>query len=346
MPEGASKTIETEKTAAGFIDRETGFSQTAREKLKRELGPQILGYLGDPTVIEIMVNSDGRLFVQKLGEPAILCGQVPATQVQAVLETVAAFCKRTINPTNPILETELPFYGSRLLGVVPPVTIAPKMTIRKPALKIFTLEDYVADGIMTPAQKDILSVAARERKNIVVVGGTGTGKTTLTNAILEMMERMTPHHRFLIVEDTRELQCRAANRDFYKTNPPFVTMEVILKTLLRDKPDRIIVGEVRGGEALQMLKLWNTGHPGGICTVHANSARGGLLRLEQCVQEVSTNPQRIVIGEAVDLVVYIGLDDQHRRRVQEIIAVEGVANDDYILSDCEQTLSKKIKEAC
>jgi type IV secretion system protein VirB11 len=218
----------------------------------------------------------------------------------------------------PILSAELPETGERFLGVLPPVVRAPSFAIRKRALRILTLAHYVADGVMTEDQAAFLRLAVRERLNIVVAGGTSTGKTTLANALLD--EIAETRDRVLILEDTVELQCRSDDHVSMRTEPGVSTMADLVRATLRLRPDRIVVGEVRGSEALDLLKAWGTGHPGGIATVHAGSARGALTRLEQLVQEVSVTVPRALIAEAVNVIVFIA-GRGRARRVREIARV-------------------------
>ena len=168
-------------------------------------------------------------------------------------------------------------------------------------MNIIGLDRYVADGILTAGQADFLRRAVRERQNILIAGGTSTGKTTLANALLA--EIAATGDRVLVLEDTIELQCAA--RDHVRTRAGVVSMQELVRATMRLRPDRVIVGEVRGGEALDLVKVWGTGHPGGIATIHAGSALGALLRLEQLILEVAVNPPRALIAEAVNVVVHI-----------------------------------------
>ena len=204
-------------------------------------------------------------------------------------------------------------------------------SIRKPAERLYRLADYVGDGLMSPDAARILSLAVVERRNIVVAGGTSSGKTTLANALLAEMAGLD--ERVILIEDTRELQSPAADTVALRTRAGAVSMADLLRSTLRLRPDRIIIGEVRGPEALDMLKAWNTGHPGGIATVHANSAPAALTRIEQLVQEAVVTVPRRLIAEAVDLIVFIsgrGL----QRRIASIVRLTGVDPDgDYALVD-------------
>jgi type IV secretion system protein VirB11 len=302
------------------------------ESMKRQLGA-FCPLLGERDVIELMLNADGKLWVDRLGQPMKAVGKIAASAAESFIATVASTLRSAVTRENPILECELPaeppFDGSRFEALIPPVVSAPVFTIRRKASAVFTLEEYERQGIMTDWQRAAIESAVAERRNILVVGGTTTGKTTLTNAIIDQMVQATPHHRLVIIEDTAEIQCAAPNAVVMRATDT-VDMQRLLKATLRLRPDRIIVGEVRGGEALAMLKAWNTGHPGGVCTVHANHARAGLTRVEQMIAEVSQTPMRALIAEAVNLIVSIvRTDTAPGRRIQEVVAVNGFGDGDY-----------------
>ena len=193
---------------------------------------------------------------------------------------------------------------------------------------VFTLKDYAEKGIMTASQRTAIEAAALNRKNILIVGGTGTGKTTLTNSVINYMVDVCPDDRFVIMEDTRELQCTAKNAVLMRSVDQ-ADMTRLLKTTMRLRPDRILVGEVRDGAALALLKAWNTGHPGGVATLHANSGAAGLIRMEQLVAEASPAPMQSLIGEAVDLIVSIERC-AGGRRINEVLHVEGYDGQRYI----------------
>lgn len=305
-------------------------AERARTKMMRDLGPQICGFLTEPRVIEVMLNQDGSLWVERLGEPMMLAGSLSQTAAEALIGTVAAILKTTVTRERPILECELPFDGSRFEALVPPVVSRPVFTIRRKATQVFTLADYVSQGVMTPAQQSVIETAIADRQNILVVGGTGTGKTTLTNAILDGMSRLAPDDRLVIIEDTNELQCSAANHVVMRATAD-VSMQQLLKATLRLRPDRIVIGEVRGPEALALLKAWNTGHPGGVATVHANDGRAGLLRIESLVGEASVSPMQQTIATAINVVVVIGKTPQGRR-IQEVLKVEKFDGQNYVTS--------------
>ncbi len=287
-------------------------------KIKAELGREVIAALEDDEIIEIMLNSDGSLWVERLGHGMVKV-EKHNTSAQAAIHTIASYLNTNVTVENPILECELPLDGSRFEALVPPVVTRPSFTIRKKAKLIFTLDDYVSNNIITPTQKEVIDRAIIERKNILIAGGTGSGKTTLTNAIIDSMVHHTPDDRIIIIEDTAEIQCSAKNNVIFRATEN-AEMIRLLKATMRFRPDRILVGEVRGGEALMLLKSWNTGHPGGIATVHANSANAALTRIEQLVAEATTANSKTIIAEAINIVIFIAKTN-HGRKVQEIIEV-------------------------
>jgi len=308
-----------------------------RTMLRTAMGPAIAAALADPAVIEIMVNPNGVLRLDRLGEGRIDTGaRLEPAEAERIIRLVASHIRAEVHAGAPVISAELPPHedgqaGERFEGLLPPVATAPCFSIRKPASKIYTLLDYVADGVMAPAQAATLRRAVIERKNILVAGGTSSGKTTLANALLAEMAALD--ERVILIEDTRELQCAAADTVALRTKLGVVTMADLVRSTLRLRPDRIIVGEVRGGEALDMLKAWNTGHPGGIATVHANSAHAALYRLEQLIAEgVITVPRRL-IAEAIDIVVFIR-GRGTGRRIETVAEVRGFdSNGDYAVTD-------------
>lgn len=325
-------------TDEGRIQARDESSRRLAESMKRQLGV-FCQLLSERDVVELMLNADGRLWVDRLGQSMAAVGALPVSAAESFIATVASTLRGTITRENPILECELPqqppFDGSRFEALIPPVVSAPVFTIRRKASAVFSLEDYERQGIMTVWQRAAIEMAVAERQNILVVGGTTTGKTTLTNAIIDQMVKAAPDHRLVIIEDTAEIQCAAPNAVIMRATDT-VDMQRLLKATLRLRPDRIIVGEVRGGEALAMLKAWNTGHPGGVCTVHANHARAGLTRIEQMIAEVSQTAMHALIGEAVDLIVAIvRIDTAPGRRISEVVAVNGYADGAYRFANLE-----------
>ncbi len=298
-------------------------------KLRREMGPIVCAAMDDLTVVEVMLNPDGTVWTDKLGVGMQYLCDMPDVQALQMLGTVAHMLGTVVNADNPKVEGELPGDGSRVEGVIPPIVPRPSFNLRKKASAVFSLEQYIQSGRALQKDVEIIRDAVRTRKNILVVGGTGTGKTTFVNAIINEIKLLTPKHRLLILEDTQELQCAAENFVAMRTNDN-ISMQDLLKITMRQRPDRIIIGEVRGKEALDMIKAWNTGHPGGVCTVHANDARAGLLRIEQLISEVSETPMRELVAEAIDIVVFLVRDPKIGPKLSELISVEGVKDGDYV----------------
>jgi len=293
------------------------------EKLRRELGPAVLAALEDPDVTEVMLNPDGGLWVESQRQGMRDTGrQMPAMQAENLIGTVAAMLGTVVNASAPIVEGELPLDGNRFEGILPPVSMAPVFVIRKRPSVLYTLEDYVHAEILDAAQAEILRAAVRARQNLVIAGGTTSGKTTLANALIAEMVRLgDPAQRIVIIEDTRELQCTARNAVQLHTGD-VADLTRLTRVTMRLRPDRIIIGEVRGGEALALLKAWNTGHPGGVTTIHANSAVAALMRLDSLIQEAGVPPQPRLVAEAVNLVVFIARTPEGRR-VRELATVAG-----------------------
>lgn len=305
----------------------------ASEKLRRDLGPTILEALADPKTVEVMRNADGRLWQERLGESMKIIGTLSEARAEAVIKTIAGYHGREVTRLKPVLEAELPLDGSRFAGQLPPVVSSPTFAIRKRAIAIFTLAQYVEAGIMTAGQCAVLVQAIADHRNILVTGGTGSGKTTLVNAIIHEMVRHDPKERLVIIEDTGEIQCAAENCVQYHTTLD-VSMTQLIRTTLRMRPDRILVGEVRGPEALDLLMAWNTGHEGGAATVHANHARAGLDRLALLISMHPEAPRPIepLIGDAVHIVVHIARTPGGRR-IERLLEVSGFRNGEYLTKE-------------
>lgn len=293
--------------------------------IKTHFGKKQLALLFDDDVIELMLNSDGSLWVERFGLPMKIESKLTNTQATLLIKSLASYHDIHIRKDNPILECEFPIDGSRFCGVMPPVSpVAPIFALRKKAIRVFSLDDYFGVGIISKNQFDVLRESIINKKNILIVGGTGSGKTTLANAFIKEIAINCIHERIFIIEDTNEIQCESPNAVILRSNID-TPIPNILKATLRLRPDRIIVGEVRGGEALTLLKAWNTGHTGGIATIHANDAKLGLKRLESCISEASLTIDHELIAESVNLVVYIEKTSTGRL-VKEIIKVKGYKN--------------------
>jgi type IV secretion system protein VirB11 len=320
-----------------MTDAPTGGRDTSAERLvcmlKTALGPHVGALLADDTVIELMLNQDGKLWADRLGTGREFTGHLlSADEAERIIKLVASSTNAECNETSPILSAEFPGTGSRFQGLLAPIVSAPVFSIRKKALMIFSLDDYVEQGVLSRSQKEVIQSAVLDKSNILIVGGTGTGKTTLANAILHEIAKTGD--RIVIIEDTLELQCSAPDTVFLRAREGLASMNDLLKATMRLRPDRIVVGEVRGCEALSLLKAWNTGHPGGCATVHANSSLGGLTRLEQLIQEAVVSVPRELIAEAINLVVHIDRFGTGRK-VRGIIRVNGVENQRYLYDKVE-----------
>ncbi|WP_426240879.1 P-type conjugative transfer ATPase TrbB [Pararhizobium sp. DWP1-1-3] len=305
-------------------------------KLQEALGDQLCIALEDASVVEIMLNPDGKLFIERLGHGVAPAGEMSAAAAEMVIGTVAHALQAEVDTDQPIISGELPMGGHRFEGLLPPIVAKPAFTIRRRASRLIPLDDYVRIGVMTDNQAATIRSAIASRLNIIISGGTGSGKTTLANAVIAEIVKAAPDDRLVILEDTAEIQCAANNAVLLHTSD-VVDMARLLKSTMRLRPDRIIVGEVRDGAALTLLKAWNTGHPGGVATIHSNTAMSALRRLEQLTAEASHQPMREVIGEAVDLIISIERTPRGRR-VRDVIHVERFVNGQY------ETQSDKLTE--
>jgi type IV secretion system protein TrbB len=331
--------------------------QRLQEKLERECGAAMMTELRDPRVMEVMLNPDGKLWRDVAGRGMEFTGHtMEPGAAESVLTTCASMLNTTVTRDNPILEGEFPLDGSRLEGIVPPIVRAPIFAIRKKATKVFTLNDYQAKGIIgaslgrRPAHPEsgeqsvyshpieAIRHAVLQRQNILIVGGTGSGKTTLANAILAEIAALCGEDRLVAIEDTMELQVTMPNSVLLRTSEA-TNMQRLLRATMRLRPDRIVVGEVRGGEALTLLKSWNTGHPGGIATIHANSAEGGLVRLAQLIYEapearnLSEKTVSSTIKEAVNLVMFIERSATAAgRSVSELMRISDFVGDRFVMN--------------
>ena len=293
--------------------------------LRHSCGPVFMDALDNPEVIEIMLNPDGTLWIEKYGQDHECISSIEPAKGRLILSQVASGLNLTVNERNPIVEGEFPLDGSRFEGTFPPIVgPGPSFSLRKKASRVFTLQEYLASGSITARVIDIIHDAVLRRWNVVVVGGTSSGKTTFVNAVIDAIASLTPSHRLIIIEDTAELQSKSPNAVFFRTSViADVDMRKLAKVSMRYAPKRILIGEVRDAAALELLKLWNTGHPGGIGTFHADSAEEALPRLEELVEEAGLGPKQKLIGRAVDLVVFMEKTPDNRRQISNILRVDG-----------------------
>ncbi len=300
--------------------------------LRTAMGASIAAWLADPQIIEVMLNPDGRLWVDRLGEGISDSGAtLTPVDGERIIRLVAHHVGTEVHAQAPRVSAELPETGERFEGLLPPVVTAPAFAIRKPAVAVFTLDDYADSGIMSRLQAAVLRDGVASRANILVAGGTGTGKTTLTNALLAEIAKTDD--RVVLIEDTRELQCQAPNLVALRTKDGIASLSDLVRSSLRLRPDRIPIGEVRGAEALDLLKAWGTGHPGGVGTIHAGSAIGALRRMEQLIQEAVVTVPRALIAETINLIAVL-VRDGAGRRLAELARVDGLdpATGDYRLT--------------
>ncbi|HCI1651768.1 TPA: P-type conjugative transfer ATPase TrbB [Pseudomonas aeruginosa] len=310
-------------------------SSTAMDRrvrmLRTAMGPLISEALADPDVVEIMLNPDRSLWVDRLSSGRAPMGhQLSEADGERIIRLVAAHVGAEVHRDRPLLTAELPETGERFEGILPPASPGPAFALRKRAVGVIPLDRYISDGMMSEGQAEFLRSAVRDRQNILVVGGTSTGKTTLANALLA--EIADTGDRVLVLEDTVELQCTAHDHVPLRTRAGVVTMTELVRSAMRFRPDRVVVGEVRGGEALDLIKVWGTGHPGGIATIHGDSAIGGLLRIEQLILEVAMHAPRALIAEAVNVIVHIAGRGQ-ARRIKSISRVLGFDGSHYQVTD-------------
>ena len=310
--------------------RAEAISRGAR-MLRTALGVHIAAWLEDPAIVDVMLNPDGRLWIDRLSNGLSDTGEyLSAADGERIIRLVAHHVGAEVHAGSPRVSAELPETGERFEGLLPPVVTAPAFAIRKPAVAVFSLDDYVRAGIMTAEQAVQLRCAVADRRNILVAGGTSTGKTTLTNALLA--EIANTSDRVVLIEDTRELQCKAPNLVALRTKNGVASLSDLVRSSLRLRPDRIPIGEVRGAEALDLLKAWGTGHPGGIGTIHAGSALGALRRLEQLIQEAVVTVPRALIAETINVVAVLS-GRGAERRLAELTRVTGFGPaGDYVLS--------------
>jgi len=311
-----------------------------QNKLKQDLGERVLSALTDDAIYEILLNPDGVLWVDGY-QGKREYGQMSAAAAKNLINTVASVADEVVTYKNPSFSGELwveineDFKLFRFQAFIPPVVTHPAFAIRKRAGRVIPLEDYVNDEIITREQEQIIKEAIEQRKSILVVGGTQSGKTTFCNAVLNCIAQIHPHDRVIIIEDTQELKCNVKDSVTMRSSP-MKTMNDLIFDSMRIRPDRIIIGEVRGKEAHSLVKAWNTGHPGGVSTIHANSAQSGLLRLEQLIMEAGVAAVPEAIAEAVNVLVFIQKTNKGKkgRQVTSILKLNGYdKNKGYITEE-------------
>jgi len=299
--------------------------ERSRQMLRTALGPLLLARLEDPGVAEVMLNPDGRVWIDRFDVGLVDADlSISPADAERILRLVAHHVAAEIHAERPRLSAELPGTGERFEGLLPPLVAAPTFSIRKPASLVFSLDDYVRAGVMTEREGQVLAAAVADRANILVAGPTSSGKTTLVNALLAEVAKTGD--RVIIAEDLRELQCAAQNQVALRTRDGVASLSDLVRSSLRLRPDRIIIGEVRGAEALDLIKAWGTGHPGGVGTLHAGSSLGALLRLEQLIQEAVVTVPRALIAQTIDLIAVLS-GRGRQRRLADLARLEGLGPD-------------------
>jgi pilus assembly protein CpaF len=331
-----------------LMDEETApLSAAERQRLVAEISDDVLGhgpierYLADRSVTEIMVNSDSPIYVERDGLLERTESRfVSQEHLRRVIERIVSQVGRRIDESSPMVDARLPD-GSRVNAVIPPLAVdGPVLTVRKFAREPFQVADLIGFGTLTPETAALLSACVVGRLNVLVTGGTGTGKTTLLNVLSGFIP---DNERVVTIEDAVELQLhqhhvvRLESRPANIEGKGQVAIRDLVRNALRMRPDRIIVGEVRGGEALDMLQAMNTGHEGSLSTVHANSPRDALARLETMVLmagiDLPTRAIREQVASAVDLIVHVARLRDGSRRVTDITEIEGMEGDVITLQD-------------
>ena len=304
-----------------------------RDSLCRALGTVVLEAFANPDVTEVYVNPSGHIYLDTRSVGRVAAGtRLTSEQILRFLNLVGSRVPMVLNTARPQIQAELPaegFLGARLQGFIPPLVSAPSFNLRKPPTTVYSLADYETAGILSPRHREAVTEAVRTRRNILVAGGTASGKTTLVNAVLLEITTTFPRDRIVVLEDTVELRCAAPDHLALRTTDG-VRLRDLVKASLRTSPDRIVVGEVRDDAALDLLDAWETGHPGGCATLHANDSLAALYRLDRLAQRANAGPQAHLVGDAINLVVMIAGGSQ-RRRVTEVTEVLGFNGSSYEL---------------
>ncbi len=299
------------------------------EIMERLLGPEVYALLADPDVTELYVNPDGRVRIDTRSRGRHVTDLVlEGNRTRAFLNTVSSSLGTSLGETSPMLEAELPrgtFRGARLQGFVPPCVPEATFVVRNPPARVYRLDELVESQVLKASHREALRRAVLARENILVAGGTSSGKTTFANALLAEISELCPTDRLLILEDTIELQCLAPDHLALRTCPG-VSLSDLVRATLRASPTRIIVGEVRDHTALDLVDAWGTGHPGGCATLHATNPEGALFRLDRLAQRNGVPSQLPEIARTIDLVV-ITAGDNLGRRVTDLVRVRGLSGD-------------------
>jgi type IV secretion system protein TrbB len=311
------------------------------ESLRTNFGLLICARLDDPAVTDVMLNDDGTLYEDRAGAGMSMIGRMHSDDAMAVINLVASTAGEIVNRKNPVFEGELPIRGARFIAFVPPIVARPSFSIRLPATKVFSFDDYVAARIMTRKQADVIEDAIWQEQNILVSGGTKSGKTTLLNAVFLALSEIYPRKRVCLIEEIVELQVQQPNVLRLRTGAN-VDQQDLLRRLMRCRPDIIGFGEVRDKAAVQLMYAANTGHGAIISTTHANTPRSAPQRIEDLSAAALPPGDSLRRQVAASLGIIVGMsridpadlkEGEPERRVTEIIKVEGVENGAYVFSD-------------
>jgi pilus assembly protein CpaF len=330
-----------------IAEEDLPLTRAERQRIVHAVSDDVLGYgpleefLDDPTVTEVMVNSLQPIYVERAGKLEMTEARfVSDEHVRRVIERIVAEVGRRVDESSPMVDARLAD-GSRVNAIIPPLAIdGPALTIRKFARHAYDVDDLIGLGTLSPEIADFLARCVEGRLNVLVSGGTGTGKTTLLNVLSSMIPET---ERIVTIEDAAELQLKQQHLVRLESRPPNiegrgeVTARDLVRNALRMRPDRIIVGEVRGGEALDMLQAMNTGHDGSLSTLHANAPRDALARLETMVLmagiELPVRAIREQAASAIDVLVHLSRLRDGTRRLTQICEVNGMEGDVITLSD-------------
>lgn len=302
-----------------------------RVMLNTALGPQLRKLIEDPTITEIYINTDYIVRVDSYSGRRSTGIELSPKRVRNICRIVAGINEQIINEDHPKLGVEIHTLNIRAQLLYPPIVDRPTFFFRKKPSRVFSLEEYLENGSLSRHYYDAICEAIRLHKNLVVVGATGSGKTTFLNGILKKLSEISPEDRLAVLEDVPELQCTSDDVQYMTISgnkATSVTMQDLVFVCLRLSPQRIIIGEVRDLSAYDVLKAWNTGHPGGFCTVHANGCEDALTRLESLALEGHGTAEEHIkelIGSVVDCIVSIQRvvkDGKSVRIVDDMINVD------------------------